>query len=218
MSNISYLSGGLLGDFIYQLSVINENYIDSGKKGILYLSNKGEPFRNNIDNTFKDIYNIIKNQEYILDFKIYNNEPIDIDLTTWRENTNVEFKNWYIKYSNTYNVSWGKHKWLTCPINRDWINKVIINTTNYRWPCHIDFLKIYEIYKNNLIFVSSDINQYNIFKEKTGIDIQYYNPTSFNDLCICINSCNHICSWSVRIPFCPCRCSSRKTTSNIRSI
>ena len=80
MSNISYLSGGLLGDFIFQLSVINENYIDSGKKGILYLSNKGEAFRNNIEDTFKDIYNIIKNQEYILDFKIFNNESTPTDV------------------------------------------------------------------------------------------------------------------------------------------
>jgi hypothetical protein len=34
---IKYTSGGRLGDFMNQLSVINENYIKSGRKGMLYI-------------------------------------------------------------------------------------------------------------------------------------------------------------------------------------
>ena len=56
METISYLSGGLLGDFIFQLSVILENYIATGKKGILYISNKGEEFRFGLENTYIDTY------------------------------------------------------------------------------------------------------------------------------------------------------------------
>jgi len=189
METISYLSGGLLGDFIFQLSVIMEKYIETGKKGILYLSNKGGEFRFGLENTYFDTYKIIKNLEYIEDYFIYNNENIDIDLTKWRDNKEVDYKNWYIKYSNTFNIEWGKHKWLSCSTNEKWKNRIIINTTNYRWPCHIDFKKIYKLYGNKLIFVSSDINQYNIFKEKTYIDIEFYLTKDFNDLCTIINSC-----------------------------
>lgn len=193
INSISYLSGGLLGDFIFQLSVIMEKYIETGKKGILYISNKGDGFRFGLENTYNDTYDIIKNLDYIEDYLIYNNENIniDIDLTLWRENKEVDYKNWYVKYSNTYNIEWGKHKWLTCPClnNEKWKNRVIINTTNYRWPCHIDFEKIYTIFKKELIFVSSDINQYNIFKEKTGIELEFCLIKDFNDLCISINSC-----------------------------
>lgn len=189
MNIITYLAGGMLGDFIFELSVILEKYIETGKKGILYISNKGDEFRYGLENTYYDTYDIIKNLEYIEDYYIYNNESIDIDLTKWRDNKNVDYKNWYIKYSNTYNINWGKNKWLTCNKDNKWENKVIINTTNYRWPCHIDFKKIKYIYGNDLIFVSSDINQFNIFKEKSGIELEFYLIKDFNDLCISINSC-----------------------------
>ena len=188
---IYYLSGGLLGDFIYQLSIINENFIKTGKKGILYLSNKGDSFKYGLENTYYELYNIIKKQDYIEDFNLYNNEYIDIDLTEWRENKNVEFKNWYIKYSNTYNVDWGKNKWLSYPYskNNSWNDKVIINTTNYRWPYNINFKEIFNLYKNDLLFVSYDYFQYNYFTEKTGINIDYYKPINFDNLCNCINNC-----------------------------
>ena len=65
----------------------------------------------------------------------------------------------------------------------------MINTTNYRWPCHINFQLLDNLYKNDLIFISSDENQYNIFKEKTGLNIELYKPENFNDLCIKIHSC-----------------------------
>ena len=149
MECISYLSGGLLGDFIYQLSIILENYINTGKKGILYISNKGEPFRFGLENTYNDTYKIIKNLNYISNYLIYNNEIIDIDLTKWRNNKDVDYKNWHIKFSKTFNINWGKHPWLTSPTNKEWQNKVIINTTDYRWPCHLNFQKVFEKYTNN---------------------------------------------------------------------
>ena len=83
-TTISYLAGGMLGYFIYELSVIQEKYIETGKKGILYLSEKGDKFRYGLLNTFNDTYNIIIDQEYIDKYELYNNQPIDIDLTLWR--------------------------------------------------------------------------------------------------------------------------------------
>ena len=57
---IIYISGGLLGDFIHQLSVINENYIKLGRKGILYIANNigGDNFTFGLQQTFDDTYNI----------------------------------------------------------------------------------------------------------------------------------------------------------------
>ena len=227
-TSISYLAGGMLGDFIYSLSVINEKYLETGKKGILYISEKGDTFRFGLENTYNDTYNIIKSQEYIEDYLIYNHVNIDIDLTIWRENKEVNYKNWYIKFSETYQVSWGKHRWISVngksvngksvngksvngksvngksvngkSVNGKSVNgksvkeinltnKVLINTTNYRWPCHLDFQKVFELYQNDLVFIGSDKNQFNIFKEKTGIHIEYYKPDNFYDLCIAINSC-----------------------------
>ena len=43
--SVIYISGGLLGDFFHQLSIINENYIKTNKKGILYIADIGDTFR-----------------------------------------------------------------------------------------------------------------------------------------------------------------------------
>lgn len=189
MNCITYLAGGMLGDFIYELSVIKAKFVETGKKGILYLSDKGDSFRFGLTNTFNDTYNIITSQDYIEKYQIYNNEAVDIDLTLWRWNPKGDYKNWYYKYSETYNIKWGQDKWLHVTNNEKFINKVIINTTNYRWPIHLDFSLLYSLYTTDIVFVSSDENQYHMFKEKTGLNIEYYKPTDFNDLCSTIHAC-----------------------------
>jgi hypothetical protein len=93
--SIIYISGGLLGDFIHQLSIINEVYIKTKKKGVLYIANIGDTFRNGLDKTYNDLYEIVILQEYIEDFKIYNNEKYDIDLSIWRS---------YPARDNIYNI------------------------------------------------------------------------------------------------------------------
>jgi len=185
---IFYLSGGLLGDFMHQLSVIKEKYLETGKKGILYLSNQGDAFRSGLDNTFNDTYHVIISQEYIEKYEFYNNQKFDFDLTYWR-NKNGSHKNWHSIYSETYNIEWGKHKWLNVGTNEKFKNCVLINSTDYRWPANIDFHAIYDIYRKEIIYISHDERQYNAFVEKTGLTVEFYKPTNFTDLCIAINSC-----------------------------
>jgi hypothetical protein len=188
-NTISYLAGGMLGDFIYSLSVIKEKYIETGKKGVLYLSEKGDIFRLGLEKTFHDTYPLIMNQEYILHYSIYTNEDFDIDLTMWRNNLAVDYKNWYIKYKKTYQIEWGRNKWLSTATNHNFTERIIINTTNYRWPCYLDFTSLYSIYKEKLLFVSFDPTQYNFFREKTGLNIEFYQPTHLIDMCQIIQSC-----------------------------
>ena len=54
MEFIIYYSSGRLGDFIYQLSVINENFLTTGKKGILYISDKPEAFAHGLQKAYED--------------------------------------------------------------------------------------------------------------------------------------------------------------------
>ena len=189
MGGISYLAGGMLGDFIFQLSVIKAKYAETGKKGILYLSEKGDGFRFGLTNTFNDTYKIIVSQDYIEKYQIYNKEVVDVDLTMWRWDPNGGYKNWYYKYSDLYNIKWGQEKWLNVENKEKFLNKVIINTTHYRWPINLDFALLYFVHKTDLIFVSSDEKEYTIFKEKTGLNIEYYKPTDFNDICSIIHAC-----------------------------
>ena len=82
--SIKYISGGLLGDFIHQLSIVNELYIKTNRKGIIYIANIGDNFRNGLEKTYSDLYDIVMLQEYIEGFKIYNGESYDYNLSEWR--------------------------------------------------------------------------------------------------------------------------------------
>ena len=185
---IIYINGGMFGDFIQSLSVINEKFYETGRKGNLFIGNKGDKFRNGIENTYNDTYQTIIKQKYINEYKIHNNQSYDIDLTIWRNNPNLHRLNWYELYKDTYKVEWGKHIWLDSTHDEKWNDIILINTTHYRWTNTID----YTLLKNKfskLVFISSDINEYNFFIKKTNLTIPFYQFTSFSDLCIAIKSC-----------------------------
>jgi hypothetical protein len=170
MSNtVSYISSGQLGDFIHQLSVINEIYIESGKKGILYISEQDSPFRFGIQKAYNDTYNMIISQNYIEDYKIHNGEPIDINLSYWRNYPNIhQNTNWCEIFKIFYNVEWGTHPWLKITKNDIWKDKILINTTVTRNIYNINFKEIYDKYGSSLLFITNNMNDYIHFKN-------YYN-------------------------------------------
>ena len=191
---IRYLAGGLLGDFLQSLSVVNENFISTGIKGIIYLSNNGDVFRYGLENTFHDTFSIISTQKYVKEYCIYNNQEYDISLSSWRDdltqvlNDNPTF-NWKHVYYHKYNVEWGSHKWLDLPYEEKWDNTIVINTTSYRWPHKVDFVKLNELYPNQIIFIGSDIQQFQFFINKTGLNIPFLEVSTFYQLCTIIHSC-----------------------------
>jgi len=186
---ITYVGGGLLGDFIQSMSVIFEKFYQTGRKGVLYISDKGDAFRNGLENTYNDTYEIISKQKYIKEYKMYNNEICDCDLTLWREHPKLFRVSWYDLYKEVYNVEWGTHAWLDVETNAKWNNIVLINTTHYRWPLNIDFNLLYQYHSDSIVFIGSDINQYIFFVNTTGLNIRFYECTRFTELCVAIKSC-----------------------------
>lgn len=190
--SITYLSGGLLGDFIHQLSVINENYIKTNKKGILYISNVGDTFRNGIEKTYNDLYEIVTSQEYIESFTIYNNEKYDVNLTEWRNDVWTT-DNLSSSFKKNYNIEWGKHKWLNnIPKLNEWTDKIIINTVNYRFPPEEFFEPLKQIDLTNYVFISIYKEEYEFFTQKTNLNVEYYCPNSLLELSIILNSCQKV--------------------------
>jgi hypothetical protein len=186
---ITYIAGGMFGDFIQCLSIINEKFYETGRKGILYISNKDEHFRNGIEHTYHDTYSVIMNQPYIHEYKIHNDEPYEIDLNNWRGNPLLYTMNWFYFFSNIYSVQWGKRKWLNVPTDDTWKNKVVINTTHYRWPDYINYSLLYELYADDLIFISSNIYEHYFFEQNTNLRVNYYKCEDFLELSTIINSC-----------------------------
>ena len=192
---LTYLAGGLFGDFIQSLSVVCEKFYETGRKGILYLSNHGDSFRNGLEFTYKDTYDIIRSQPYIYSYSIHTNEHCEFNLSKWRENPmiyNSSFvihNNWYDVYKYTYAIEWGKHKWLVVNRDESWKDRIVINTTSYRWPKNIDFQNLYEKYGKDLLFISASLKEYEYFTEQTGLQIEYKQTETFQDLCAIISSC-----------------------------
>ena len=193
---IKYKSAGRLGDFLNQLSVICENYYKTGRKGELYIYNlNNDNFVFSLEYTYTDTYNTIMSLNFIKNYKIYNNEVIDIDLSMWRNHLYISIinkENWFHIYSKTYDVNWGKHQWLTSEIDLVWNNKIIINITSYRFISQNCIAKLTEVIKNNInncIFISNEKEYYDHFSKNTGLNIEYYKPKNFEETVIIINSC-----------------------------
>ena len=193
---ITYISGGAFGDFIHQLSVINEMFYKTGQKGYLYIANGfgGDTFRNGIEYTYNDTYSVLIKQRYIIEYKIYNGETYDINLNEWRNSPSLYNKNWYYIFKETYNVEWGKHKWIIVDNDSFYTDHIFINTTNYRWADNLNFHKLYTLYNSDkIIYIGSDPEQYEFFKNATQIyNIPYIQITSFQEWCILISSCRLI--------------------------
>jgi len=196
---LKYIASGRLGDVIQFLSIINENFYKFGKKGILYITSKEqfsnrESFNKGLVNTYNDVSEVIKNQNYIKDFKIYHNEQYDIDLDRWRvllEHKLYNVGNWYDIFKNIYNVEWGKHTWIDVEKNKLWENTIFINTTPYRFGGkNINFNRLHEYFNTeNIVFISPDKEHYEDFIKKININIKYYKPNNFKELCSAILSC-----------------------------
>ena len=193
MEPVTYIAGGLLGDFIQQLSVINEVYLATGRKGILYIANIGDTFRMGLETAYKDTYELVSRQPYIAEYKIYNGEPgIEVDLSAWRKSRLLFKTSWYEIFKSVYKVEWGTHPWLTgIDTDGSWANKIVINTTEHRFTNHIDYREILNKYgTENCIYVSFNNAEYEGFKARTGITgITRYVPASLMELAVIINSC-----------------------------
>ena len=188
---IRYLSGGKLGDFIHQLSVIQENYIKTGIKGILYISNTGDYFTLGLETAYNDIKKFILAQPYIYEFKIYNGEQYHINLSDWRYNKLLFHTNWHELFKSQYNVEWGTHPWLHASTMKPEFNETILfHCSLTRFPETINFSKLFETYGiKNIKFITQGPIEYMKFLDKTGIELDEYNPTSLEDFIDTVASC-----------------------------
>ena len=193
---ITYLSGGMLGDFIQQLSIVYEKFLETNEKAIIYIGNyDGHSFRFSLEQTFTDLLPIVSNQSYILDFKIYNNEQFDIDLSNWIHHlpsvNDEKYEGSFVPLiSDMYGVKWGSHKWIhNIPVDEKWTDIVVVNTVEYRFPHKVDWDRLVNEYgKDNITFIGFDEKQYEFFTNKC-FEVEYYKPKTLFEMFVIINSC-----------------------------
>ena len=192
MQSIVYISGGALGDLIHQIGIIYEIYVKTGKKGILYISDTARNphgFTFTIEKTYNDTYKLITDQSYIESYHIHNNEPFDINLSSWIVNQPLYINNWSAIFSAEYNIDWCSNKYLDIEYNSTYKDCIFICSSIKRFNASIDYNKLIESLPYRPIFLTSTISEYEYFKNITGIHLEYICFDKLYDLYIAINSC-----------------------------
>lgn len=188
---IRYISGGRLGDFIHQLSIVYEKYLQTGRKGILYISDQhgGDCFGLGIDKTFQDIYLIITSLPYIERFEIYTNQVYDYNLSLWRLTPDLYSKSWRQIFGDMYDVPWASHAWLTSPIRSDLADVTLICSSPNRWNQGFDWKRFIPSLPGRVFYLRVSPSEYEHFQRESGINLPYIDAPTFTELVIAINSC-----------------------------
>jgi hypothetical protein len=198
---IRYVSGGRLGDTIHQLSVVNEIYLKTGRKGIVYLSETvGDKFDRGVEATFNDIREVIEKQSYIESLHIHNDEPYDINLSRWR-NHEFSFDNsWHQAYKLSFDVEWDRTTWISTTPNLEYKDTTFLSAGIFRYN-HV--LRYHEMYEKieNLVFLATTQEMYDVFVYKTGVRMPYLLCETFSELASAIAGCKGFIG-SLSMPYC----------------
>jgi hypothetical protein len=193
---IKYIASGFLGDFIYQLSVVNENYLTTGKKGVIFLADKSfspnmEGWKFGIEQAYDDLRNIISAQNYIEEFKIYNKEWFYsyINLSKWRQNSLLFKMDFSDLCKNEYNVNWGEHIWLTLPINKKYSDNIFISSVDTPRLNPLFNYNSLKKYNKDIYFISNSKGEYENFCEVTGCNFELIFFDTLYEYWSAINSC-----------------------------
>ena len=189
---IKYCSGGALGDFIHQLSIIKEMYDKTGRKGILYISHHVRPsdlFPFGLEQAYKDTYEMITSQYYIDSYYIHYGEQCDINLSSWAFNQPLYLSNWSHIFLNEYGVPWCTSPYLIFPNETTFKNYVFISSSIKRFNHYIDYKTIISKIPTKTVFVTSVKSEYEYFKVNSGVDLECIYFDNLYDLHKAIYNC-----------------------------
>jgi hypothetical protein len=189
-----YIAGGLFGDFIHQLSIINENFLKTGRKGDLYIYDKVGHFTFGTKYTYDSTYNVIKNQKYINKYEILENLDTisyDVNLSIWHKSPLNCRTNFYNIFKDTYNVEWGKNQWLNVPKIDGWEDIVVFSCVEYadKYP-ELNYIELFKNIGKKIVYVSINESEYIDFTLRSGVQIPYYKAKDFTEIATIMNSCD----------------------------
>jgi len=198
---MNYISGGLLGDLLNVLYVIKSKYIETGIKGNLYITDDpkfgGEKFNTGVVKTYLDTYNLITNQEYINQYKIYDPSLIDsktiINLSSWRQSQFLYKKNWIEIFTIKYDLKNISYPWIQWnKYNNKYQNKILVHRSS-DIRRHTNYFPWNTILANNnnsitkYTFITCNRKEYDNFPSKHLVDLEVFDV--LEDLYTAINSC-----------------------------
>jgi hypothetical protein len=182
---MNILISGKLGDFIHTLYVAK--YYSYENEINLYYSSE---FLEGLDfvGSFNNLKPLVDRQKYIKTFDFYNDQIIDINLTDFRYNKNINNLGWTDLLIDTHRIKkLDTLSWLETDINEDFKNNVIIHRSLKYSDTSFPWKRIIDKYNNDIIFVSTDEYEYNSFIYNKNI--KFLKVNNIYDLSVIINSC-----------------------------
>ena len=192
---VSFLHFGHLGDIINSLPVIKELsktrecslYLQINKKIPKHVVSRDHPFGEVYlsEKSISKIMPLLKNQAYIKNVEIFDNQKIDIDLNFFRElplNFNIDSVRWYFHITGLFpDLS---KSYLEVLENNKFKNFIVIMRSLRRQNKYIDysFLKSYK----NLVFLGLK-NEYENLRSYIP-NLEYYDSKDFLELASIIKS------------------------------
>lgn len=198
---MSFLHAGSIGDVWASLPGLKEFYKKTGYKALLYLINGQKaiyyegathPTKNEDgdmvmlnESVIKMMMPLLREQEYIADVKIWNNQPIDVDLNRIREQfvgmPNFCISRWYFYVYPDLACDLSK-QWMYVPeTDKDFAkNKIIISRTERynNETINYSFLKKYE---DEIIFTGT-MREYNNFCINFDLNVKKLSINNFLEL------------------------------------
>ena len=186
---ITYLASGLLGDFIHQLSIVNEKYRITVRKGIIYMTESLGSFQWGLARTFEYIKPFLLKQNYIYDLRIHDGSTCDINLSIWRYDHHNIYS-WHMIFKRHYDVSWSDTPWFCTQGISKYKNTVFISTSPKRWVTGFNYIKLIIILGPDIRFLASEKSNYYHFVSLTGIEIPLVLAPSFTEMVDAIQGCS----------------------------
>lgn len=171
----SYLQGGKLGDFIHSLVVCKFNWDFFGYKADLYISNVGEQFEKGLEFTYNDLKPILEKQEWLNSFGIHKGEPIDVNLSRFRQSRFLYTTNWLEIYFKEFldDITPPKEfKWIEMDKDESLSDTLLINRSMK--PMSEQVTGIYQSVLDQFekkAFICFDEEQYNNFTLKDQCEL-----------------------------------------------
>jgi len=163
----TYAIGAKLGDFIHGLLVPSYIYQTTGEKALVYICEEGCSFTTGIQNTYNELFPIMKDQDFVEGFEIHKGQKVDYEVFRFRADPGLFRDSWpeiYFRMTGKPRVK--DFSWMTCknPVAND----VVINrTVRQMSESTLDMYK--NLVKESDVFVCSDIEQYKAFPLKTRL-------------------------------------------------
>lgn len=196
-SNINYLQGAKLGDFIHSLCICKYLWETTGAKANLYIGNYGDKWEKGVEYTFQDLKPILLKQPWVNTFNLYDDSvKIDVNLVLFRRSRLLFQTNWleifFMDFLNIKNPP-KEYKWIELEKDNNFADTVLVNRSLQ--PMSNNLTKIYDdiLSKHEKVsFICFDEKQYNNWSLKNKYPVIY--AESLYDFFIKINSCKLLLS------------------------